>query len=162
MNRIIGLLFISVVLLSSCTISENSIKEENDSSSSLSTNNDDQSKDVVETTITTTTVAIETTARTEKRIEHYCDAEGCTKEGKNEYIGFSGQKEYYCDAHLKEINDFYAKMEEDVGKGPYSKHKCEMCDKEGTYSIIGISGEIEYYCTEHYNDLVEMLKSFDK
>ena len=48
-------------------------------------------------------------------------------------------------------------MEEDVGSGSYSTHKCEECSKEGTHELTGLDGDPEYYCTEHYNQLVNMV-----
>lgn len=92
-------------------------------------------------------------------VKHYCEAEGCYKEGTNEYIGLYGTTEYYCDKHYQEIMDTLSDMEKDVGNGSYSKHTCEVCDKEGTYSIIGFSGEKEYYCSEHYYEMKDLLDS---
>mgnify|MGYP007081836338 FL=1 len=50
-------------------------------------------------------------------------------------------------------------MEEDVGSGSYSTHKCEECSKEGTHELTGLDGSPEYYCTEHYNELVDIVNS---
>lgn len=52
-------------------------------------------------------------------------------------------------------------MEEDIGKGSYSKHTCEECSREGTYSFIGISDKTEYYCSTHYNVLKEFMGIFE-
>lgn len=90
-------------------------------------------------------------------IMHYCDADGCMREGIKSYSGISGETEWYCQEHYDEIMDIIGMMEEDVGTGTASKHTCEVCSKEGTHSIIGISGETEYYCTEHYNEMSEIL-----
>lgn len=92
-----------------------------------------------------------------KTIEHYCEADGCYKEGTEEITGFSGETEYYCSTHYQEIQDTISMMEEDVGSGTASKHQCEECSKEGTHELVGFSGETEYYCTEHYNEIVEIL-----
>lgn len=96
-----------------------------------------------------------------KTIEHYCDADGCYKEGTKSLVGFSGELEYYCSTHYQEIQDIISMMEEDVGNGTASKHTCEVsgCSKEGTNEITGFSGASEYYCTEHYNEMMEMLGS---
>lgn len=92
-----------------------------------------------------------------KSIEHYCEADGCYKEGTKAITGFSGKAEYYCPSHYQEIQDIISMMEEDVGSGTYSKHQCEECSKEGTRELIGFSGRTEYYCTEHYNEIVEII-----
>lgn len=92
-----------------------------------------------------------------KTIEHYCEADGCYKEGTKAITGLSGEVEYYCYDHYQEIQDIISMMEEDVGSGTASKHQCEECSKEGTREIVGFSGETEYYCTEHYNEMVEIL-----
>lgn len=92
-----------------------------------------------------------------KSVDHYCEADGCLKEGIKTIIGFNGTTEYYCSSHYQEIQDILNMMEEDVGSGAYSKHQCEECSKEGTHEIIGFSGITEYYCTEHYNKIVETI-----
>lgn len=97
-----------------------------------------------------------------KTIEHYCEADGCYKEGTKTMTGFSGKTEYYCQSHYDEIQDIIGGMEEDVGNGSASKHQCEECSKEGTYELVGLSGATEYYCTEHYNQIVEILSEMLK
>lgn len=97
------------------------------------------------------------TTVSEETIEYYCEADGCYKEGIKAITGLSGKTEYYCASHYQEMEDIISMMEEDVGSGAYSKHKCEKCSKEGTCEIIGLSGATEYYCTEHYNDIVEII-----
>lgn len=92
-----------------------------------------------------------------KAIEHYCESDGCYKEGTEAITGFSGETEYYCYDHYQEIQDIISMMEEDVGSGTASKHQCEECSKEGTRELVGFSGETEYYCTEHYNEIIEIL-----
>lgn len=101
------------------------------------------------------------TTQTNSTSEHICDVDSCNKEGTNKYLGLSGQYEYYCDEHYKEMMDIIDSMESDVGKGSASRHLCEVdgCNKEGTYSIEGISGSMEYYCTEHYNEMEKMLEN---
>lgn len=85
----------------------------------------------------------------------------CDKKATRTYTNpFSGKKENYCQAHYDEIIDMIGDMEQDVGNGSSSKHKCEECSREGTHSIIGFSGELEYYCTTHYNELKEMFEIF--
>ena len=91
---------------------------------------------------------------------HICEASGCTKNGTKTYTGISSKTEYYCETHYNELIDMMSDMEEDVGKGSYSKHTCEECSREGTYSIIGISGKTEYYCSTHYNELKEFMEIF--
>lgn len=90
-------------------------------------------------------------------IEHYCAASGCMKEGVKAVTGLSGYPEYYCQDHYDELQDMISDMEEDVGNGSYSQHKCEECSKEGTREITGLDGNPEYYCTEHYNQLVDLV-----
>lgn len=90
---------------------------------------------------------------------HYCDADGCMREGIKSYPGISGETEWYCQEHYDEIMDIIGMMEKDVGTGTASKHTCEVCSKEGTHSMVGFSGETEYYCTEHYNEMNEMLNT---
>ncbi len=92
-----------------------------------------------------------------KTVEHYCEADGCYKEGIISVTGFSGEPEYYCQDHYDEMLDIIGKMEQDVGNGEYSKHQCEECSKEGTHELIGLSGQTEYYCTEHYNELIDLI-----
>lgn len=92
-----------------------------------------------------------------KTIEHYCEADGCYKEGTKAITGLSGKAEYYCYDHYQEIQDTISMMEKDVGSGTASKHQCEECSKEGTRELVGFSGETEYYCTEHYNEIIEIL-----
>lgn len=92
-----------------------------------------------------------------KTIEHYCEADGCYKEGIKTLIGFSGKTEYYCQSHYDHIQDIIANMEEDVGNSFASKHQCQECFKEGTRELVGFSGNTEYYCTEHYNEIVEAI-----
>ena len=143
-KKLIATLGISVSLLLLCGCQNNTNNQEN-------------------TTITTTatTYAPDTTTKrqeTTKKIEHYCQATGCTREGTKTYDGFGGT-EYYCYTHYNELMDMIGNMEDIVGKGSASKHTCEICSKEGTHSIAGISGETEYYCTEHYNELLDMIAS---
>lgn len=90
-------------------------------------------------------------------IEHYCDASGCTKEGIKVITGLSGDPEYYCQEHYDEMQSIIGDMEEDVGNGAYSMHKCEECSKEGTHELTGLDGNPEYYCTEHYNQLMDIV-----
>ncbi|MBQ7957636.1 MAG: hypothetical protein IJ279_06315 [Clostridia bacterium] len=90
----------------------------------------------------------------------YCVATGCTRKGTKTYRGISSETEYYCETHYDELISMMSDMEEDVGKGSYSKHTCEECSREGTHSIIGISGSTEYYCSTHYNELKEFMKIF--
>ena len=90
-------------------------------------------------------------------IKHYCDASGCIKEGTKVVTGLSGDLEYYCKEHYDEMQNIIDDMEEDVGSGSYSTHKCEECSKEGTHELTGLDGDPEYYCTEHYNQLVNMV-----
>lgn len=92
-----------------------------------------------------------------KSIEHYCEADGCYKEGTKALTGLSGEAEYYCYDHYQEIQDIISMMEKDVGSGTASKHQCEECSKEGTRELVGFSGETEYYCTEHYNEIIEII-----
>lgn len=93
-----------------------------------------------------------------KTIEHYCDADGCYKEGTRTMTGISGETEYYCQEHYNKIQEIIGDMEKDVGNGSASTHQCEECSKEGTHQLIGLSGETEYYCTEHYNQIVEIIE----
>lgn len=97
-----------------------------------------------------------TVSKTKETYSHYCDEDGCSKEGIRTITGISGATEYYCQEHYNEIMDMIGKMEEDVGKGTASSHTCEACDKEGTHSVEGFGGT-EWYCTEHYNEMVEAL-----
>lgn len=115
---------------------------------------DEQSQDSTQTTL-------KAEQTTKSSYEHVCDADGCNKEGVKQYLGLSGQYEYYCDTHYNEMMNIISSMENDVGKGSASKHLCEVdeCNKEGTYSIQGLSGKMEYYCTEHYNEMNEMLEN---
>ena len=94
---------------------------------------------------------------TEKSIDHYCEADGCMNEGTKTLTGFSGKTEYYCQKHYDEIQNTISKMEEDVGNGSASTHKCEACSKEGTHELTGFSGQTEYYCTEHYNEIIDTI-----
>ena len=71
--------------------------------------------------------------------------------------GLSGDPEYYCQEHYDEMQSIIGDMEEDVGSGSYSTHKCEECSKEGTHELTGLDGSPEYYCTEHYNQLVDIV-----
>ncbi len=96
-----------------------------------------------------------------KETTDYCDASGCTKEGTKSYVGINSQIEYYCETHYNELIDMMSDMEEDVGKGSYSKRTCEECNREGTRSIIGISGKTEYYCSTHYSELQNFLEIFE-
>lgn len=90
-----------------------------------------------------------------KSVEHYCEADGCYKEGTHKEMGLNGYYEYYCDGHWQEIQDIINMMEEDVGSD-YG-HTCEECSKAGTNELVGLSGATEYYCTEHYNEIIEIL-----
>lgn len=90
-----------------------------------------------------------------KSVEHYCEADGCYKEGTHKEMGLNGYYEYYCDGHWQEVQDIINMMEEDVGSD-YG-HTCEECSKAGTNELIGLSGATEYYCTEHYNEIIEIL-----
>ncbi len=73
------------------------------------------------------------------------------------FTGLSGDPEYYCQEHYDEMQSIIGDMEEDVGSGSYSTHKCEECSKEGTHELTGLDGRPEYYCTEHYNQLVDIV-----
>lgn len=103
-----------------------------------------------------TTSANTSQKQTTKAYSHYCEADGCYKEGTHKEMGFNGYYEYYCDRHWQQIQDIISMMEEDVGSD-YG-HTCEECSKAGTHEIIGISGLKEYYCTEHYNEMIEILE----
>lgn len=92
-----------------------------------------------------------------KTTNHYCQSDGCTKEGIKTIVGISGATEYYCQSHYDEIQSIIGDMEKDVGRGSASKHQCEDCSKEGTHELVGFSGATEYYCTEHYNEIIEIL-----
>ncbi len=108
----------------------------------------------------TRTSSNSTTKTTTKKIDHYCDASGCTKEGTNKVMGLNGTYEYYCDTHYNEMNSIIDKMETDVGKSSSSKHQCmaDGCSKEGTNKIMGLNGTYEYYCSEHYREMEEIIK----
>lgn len=85
---------------------------------------------------------------------HYCEKSGCYKEGTHELTGFSGQPEWYCDQHYRDIQDTINMMEEDVGTGSASQHQCEVsgCNREGTNPVGS-----EWYCTQHYQEMIDML-----
>ena len=84
----------------------------------------------------------------------------CGKKAPRSYTNpFSGQKEYYCEAHYQEIIDIMGEMEDDVGSSNQSKHTCEECSREGTHKYESFTGQTEYYCTEHYEELMDLLDS---
>lgn len=128
--------FSMMIFLFACSNTSSTISEESESNSLSSSSSSVSSKSTV---------------------THYCDADGCLREGTKSYSGISGETEWYCQKHYDEMMDIIGMMEKDVGTGTASKHTCEVCSKEGTHSIIGISGETEYYCTEHYNEMSEIL-----
>lgn len=45
-----------------------------------------------------------------KSIQHYCEADGCYKEGTKAVTGFSGETEYYCTEHYNEIIEIINKL----------------------------------------------------
>jgi hypothetical protein len=154
------LLFVFIFPLTSCTSEEN--YSDNVTTISNSYNNNSSSNSSVKSNVSSSSSNFKSNSSssyTYKKISHYCQADGCTKEGTKEYIGLSGNTEYYCYTHYKELMNMIGNIEEDVGKGNYSKHTCEECDKEGIYSIVGISGRTEYYCTKHYYEMKELLDS---
>lgn len=48
-----------------------------------------------------------------KSYEHTCEVDGCGKIGTYELVGFSGEYEYYCYEHYKELEDIVADMLKD-------------------------------------------------
>ena len=100
-----------------------------------------------------------TTKVTENTNLHSCAA--CGKNADRTYTNpFSGEKEYYCETHYKEIFDIMSMMEDDVGSSNQSKHTCEQCSREGTHKYNSFTGQTEYYCTQHYEELMDMLEAF--
>lgn len=134
------------------------------SSQKSETDSNIEKENTTSTTQTTESGSYSTTTSSKSsyssKITHYCDADGCYREGTKSYVGITGQTEYYCYTHYNEIIDILSSMEEDVGGSTYNKHTCEECSREGTYSIIGFSGSTEYYCSKHYNEMKEMLEMF--
>lgn len=53
-------------------------------------------------TANTNTAAITTKPKT---VSHYCCLDGCYSSATKSIIGISGQKEWYCNKHYKELND---------------------------------------------------------
>lgn len=70
---------------------------------------------ITETTIETSARSTSTTTRTTSSApKHYCIAEGCNSEATKSIIGFSGETEYYCSKHYKEMEDIINMLIEDV------------------------------------------------
>ena len=63
----------------------------------INSNNNDYNSSTYSTTYNTTYTDTST-----KPVSHYCDASGCTKEGKYSINGTSG-REYYCYTHYKQM-----------------------------------------------------------
>lgn len=153
---------LTAISLVGCNGSDNSdiTTTENSSYESSSYDKDDSSSDNTSSSSSSSHSSSSSSSyssSSSKTIEHYCEADGCYKEGTKTMTGFSGKTEYYCQSHYDEIQDIIGGMEEDVGNGSASKHQCEECSKEGTHELVGFSGATEYYCTEHYNEIVEIL-----
>ena len=152
---------LTAIFIIGCNESDNSNVTTTDSSyESLNYNNDDLSsgnKGSSSSNSYNSSFSDSYSSSSSKTIEHYCEADGCYKEGTKTMAGLSGATEYYCQSHYDEIQDIISDMEEDVGNGSASKHQCEECSKEGTNQLVGLSGATEYYCTEHYNQIVEIL-----
>lgn len=160
-KKIVAIMFIVAALsLAGCNSNDNSAPNrsydnsyttnddsDNDSSYSSSSSYDDSDSDY----------SSSYSSGSSSSIEHYCEASGCTKEGTKVVTGLSGDPEYYCQEHYDEMQSIIGDMEEDVGSGSYSTHKCEECSKEGTHELTGLDGSPEYYCTEHYNQLVDIV-----
>lgn len=165
-RKIFVLLAVSLTAISlvGCNGSDNSdiTTTENSSYEISSYNKDTLSSDNTSSSSSSSHSSISYNSSLSKTIEHYCDADGCYKEGTKTMAGFSGKTEYYCQSHYDEIQDIIGGMEEDVGNGSASKHQCEECSKEGTHELVGLSGASEYYCTEHYNKIVEILNKLYK
>lgn len=106
----------------------------------------------------------ETTKTTQKQTTKAYNTKTCVECGKSAsytYTNpFSYKVEDYCYTHYNEIISMMGEMEEDVGKGSYSKHTCEQCSREGTHTYYSFTGQTEYYCTQHYEELKSMLNSF--
>lgn len=83
-----------------------------------------------------------------------CEVDGCNADGIYDIEGISGQTEYYCYTHYKEIEDTMQGMIDDV-----SDVMCEVdgCNNKGYYDIVGFSGMTEYYCYEHYKEMEDIL-----
>lgn len=83
-----------------------------------------------------------------------CEVDGCNSEGSYDIVGISGETEYYCYTHYKEIEDTMQGMIDDV-----SDVMCEVdgCNNKGYYDIVGFSGMTEYYCYEHYKEMEDIL-----
>lgn len=154
---LITILLVGIISLSGCSNSskvgkqdsttEETTEDVTESDSSYDDSSDDTSEEADEEDTDEDTL-----------IEHYCAVDGCYEEGEYEVEGFSGEIEYYCKEHYDEMQDTINMMEEDVGNGSASEHKCEQCDREGTHEVEGFSGETEYYCTEHYNKIIDNLE----
>lgn len=123
-------------------------------------NTSNNTTEAISSTTENVTSSTEATSKDNTFSENYCIVDNCYREGNHSMIGLSGEKEYYCDTHWKEIQDTLDNMESDVGNSDTSKHKCIVseCDKEGTYSIVGLNGTLEYYCSEHYYEMKELLE----
>ena len=116
-----------------------------------------EEKEDIETTSTNTyesKSSSSSSSSTSTAYSHYCEKDGCYKEGTHEITGFSGQPEYYCDQHYQDIQNMIGMMEEDVGTGSASQHQCEVsgCNKEGTNPVGS-----EWYCTQHYQEMIDMV-----
>ena len=88
-----------------------------------------------------------------KTIEHYCEADGCYKEGTESIVGLNNTLEYYCYTHYKEMED----MVNDMVEGTYSSSSSftnktgtstTKCAHSGCNNYIASSGDT-YYCTTH-------------
>lgn len=162
MKKKIVVIMFTVAALSLVGCSSNGDSASNSSYDNSYTTNDDSDSDSSYSSSSSSSSSSyssdsSSSSSSSSSVEHYCDAGGCTKEGTKVVTGLSGDPEYYCQEHYDEMQSIISDMEEDVGSGSYSTHKCEECSKEGTHELTGLDGSPEYYCTEHYNQLVDIV-----
>lgn len=114
----------------------------NDSSSSSSSNNNSDSSDS----------SSSYSDSSSKTIEHYCEVDGCYKEGTESIVGLNNTVEYYCYTHYKEIEDMINDMVEDTYSSSSFTNKTgtstTKCAHPGCSNYIASSGDT-YYCTTH-------------
>lgn len=137
---------LSVVTLAGCGEENDSDNAEAADSNYESTDNDSSYSDSLSSNNSDTDTM-------SKTIQHYCEADGCYKEGTEAIEGFSGELEYYCYSHYKELGDIVNDMIEDTYSSTASftnktGTSTTKCAHSGCDNYIASSGDT-YYCTTH-------------
>lgn len=139
------LIFLSAIILAGCGEDGDLDNREESYSDYESTSNDSTySKDYSSDSSYDNSVS--------KSIEHYCEADGCYKEGTMPLEGFSGEIEYYCYTHYKELEDMVNDMIDDTYSSSSFTNKTgtstTKCMHSGCDNYIAPSGDT-YFCITH-------------